>query len=240
MSKAHIIGLGRSGISAARLLRREGWEVEISDRKTSNNFLEKQLMLNSEHIQVKLGSSLDLCGSDLPDLIVVSPGVPWDSPILIQSRKMGIETIGEMELAWRYLQSIPWVMITGTNGKTTTTALIAAIFQTAGFNAPACGNIGIAACEIALQTTKPDWIIGEVSSYQIESSTSLSPYIGVWTTFTPDHLSRHRTLENYFNIKAQLLQQSKLQVVNGDDLHLMRVGLSHWGNAYWTSIKGKD
>ena len=80
---------------------------------------------------------------------------------------MGIETIGEMELAWRHLQDIPRVGITGTNGKTNTTALTAAIFQTAGLNAPACGNIGYAACEVALSKKKPDWIIGELSSYQI-------------------------------------------------------------------------
>ena len=147
-----------------------------------------------------------------------------------------------MELAWRHLQSIPWVGITGTNGKTTTTALVAAIFQTAGLNAPACGNIGYAACEVALQSTQnlPDWVIAELSSYQIESSNTLSPRIGIWTTLTPDHLSRHKTLDNYYNIKAQLLHRSHLQIINGDDPYLSKLGLSHWANAYWTSVKGKE
>ena len=251
MSKAHVIGLGKSGVAAARLLRREDWEVTLSDsanaekfaaRNTSENFLKQQQLLSAEQIQVKLGYSLELHDSDLPQLIVASPGVPWDVPVLLQARELGLETIGEMELAWRHLQSIPWVGITGTNGKTTTTALVAAIFQAAGLNAPACGNIGYAACEVALQSTQnsPDWIIAELSSYQIESSNSLSPRIGIWTTFTPDHLSRHKTLDNYYNIKAQLLHRSQLQVMNGDDPYLSKLGLSHWPNAYWTSVKGKD
>ncbi|WP_066381817.1 UDP-N-acetylmuramoyl-L-alanine--D-glutamate ligase [Anabaena sp. CA = ATCC 33047] len=240
MSKAQIIGLGKSGIAAARLLKREGWEVVLGDRNTSETLLAQQQELAQEDITVKLGYALQLDGADVPDLIVVSPGVPWDIPVLVQARSMGIETIGEMELAWRHLRSLPWVTITGTNGKTTTTALVAAIFQAAGFDAPACGNIGYAACEVALAEKQPDWVIGEISSYQIESSVSLAPRIGIWTTFTPDHLARHKTLENYYNIKAKLLNQSDLQIFNGDDAYLHQVGLSHWPDAYWTSVKGKD
>jgi UDP-N-acetylmuramoylalanine--D-glutamate ligase len=249
MSKAHVIGFGKSGVAAARLLKKEGWEVVLSDsassdilekRNTSENFLHQQQELTHQAITVKLGYSLDLNDADLPDLIVVSPGVPWDIPVLVKARELGIETIGEMELAWRHLQSIPWVGITGTNGKTTTTALTAAIFQAAGFNAPACGNIGLAACEVALLPNHPDWIIAEFSSYQIESSNTVAPRIGVWTTFTPDHLARHKTLDKYYDIKAQLLHQSQLQVFNGDDAYLSKIGLSQWSNAYWTSVKGKE
>ncbi|MEH1919117.1 UDP-N-acetylmuramoyl-L-alanine--D-glutamate ligase [Nostoc sp.] len=264
MSKATVVGLGKSGVAAARLLKREGWEVELSDGNTSKTLLEQQQELAAEQITVKLGQSLELNGANLPQLIVVSPGVPWDIPVLVEARQLGIETIGEMELAWRNLQSLPWVGITGTNGKTTTTALIAAIFQAAELNAPACGNIGYAACEVALSQrgkraggageageafdnsslltphSSLDWVIAEVSSYQIESSSSLAPRIGVWTTFTPDHLSRHKTLENYYNIKAKLLRQSELQVFNGDDAYLSQLGLSAWPDAYWTSVRGKD
>ncbi|MCC5667615.1 UDP-N-acetylmuramoyl-L-alanine--D-glutamate ligase [Nostoc sp. CHAB 5784] len=276
MSRATVIGLGKSGVAAARLLKREGWEVELSDSNTSETLLQQQQELAAEQITVKLGQSLELNGANLPQLIVVSPGVPWDIPVLIKARQLGIETIGEMELAWRNLQSLPWVGITGTNGKTTTTALIAAIFHAAGLNAPACGNIGYAACDVApswkgrgagsreqgaggafdnsslltpVQTrliasltpnSSLDWVIAEISSYQIESSISLAPRIGVWTTFTPDHLSRHKTLENYYNIKAKLLRQSELQVFNGDDAYLRQQGLSAWPDAYWTSVRGKD
>jgi UDP-N-acetylmuramoylalanine-D-glutamate ligase len=141
-------------------------------------------------------------------------------------------------LAWRYLKDRPWVGITGTNGKTTTTALTAAIFQAAGLNAPACGNIGYAACELALAEAVPDWVIGELSSYQIEAAATLAPRIGLWTTFTPDHLARHKTLENYFRIKAQLLHQSELQVLNGDDPYLRAHVAAHFPDAHWTSIHG--
>ncbi|MEH2405808.1 UDP-N-acetylmuramoyl-L-alanine--D-glutamate ligase [Nostoc sp.] len=264
MPRATVIGLGKSGVAAARLLKREGWEVELSDGNTSETLLQQQQQLAAEQIIVKLGQSLELNSANLPQLIVVSPGVPWDIPVLVEARQLGIETIGEMELAWRNLQALPWVGITGTNGKTTTTALIAAIFQAAELDAPACGNIGYAACEVALScstgTETPiqnrstersrsqkskiqnciDWVIAEISSYQIESSSSLAPRIGVWTTFTPDHLSRHQTLENYYNIKAKLLRQSELQVFNGDDAYLRQQGLSAWPDAYWTSVRGKD
>ncbi|KJH72978.1 UDP-N-acetylmuramoyl-L-alanine--D-glutamate ligase [Aliterella atlantica] len=242
MGKASVIGLGKSGVAAARLLQGDGWEVMISDRQTSESLCQQKAELAKEGIAVKLGHSMSL--EDLPQLIVVSPGVPWDLPVLVDARSRGIETIGEMELAWRYLKSFPWVGITGTNGKTTTTALIAAIFQAAGLNAPACGNIGYAACELALEARSnhaPDWVIAELSSYQIESSASIAPKIGVWTTFTPDHLSRHKTLERYFEIKAHLLQQSEQQIFNGDDEYLSKLGANYWSpNACWTSVKGKD
>ena len=239
MPEALIIGFGKSGVAAARLLKQEGWEVELCDSSTSPTLLEQQQQLASEHITVKLGNTPEFTNSDISKLIIVSPGVPWDIPILAKARELGMETIGEMELAWRHLQDIPWVGITGTNGKTTTTALTAAIFQTAGLNAPACGNIGYAACEVALSRKKPDWIIGEISSYQIESSVTLAPRIGIWTTFTPDHLARHKTLENYYNIKAKLLHNSQIQIFNGDDVYLSKLGLNHWPNAYWTSVKGE-
>ncbi|MTJ21377.1 UDP-N-acetylmuramoyl-L-alanine--D-glutamate ligase [Dolichospermum sp. UHCC 0352] len=238
MPEALIIGFGKSGVAAARLLKQEGWEVELCDSSTSPTLLEQQQQLASEHITVKLGNTPEFTDSDISKLIIVSPGVPWDIPILAKARELGIETIGEMELAWRHLQDIPWVGITGTNGKTTTTALTAAIFQTAGLNAPACGNIGYAACEVAIQN-RADWIIGELSSYQIESSVTLAPRIGIWTTFTPDHLARHKTLENYYNIKAKLLHNSQIQIFNGDDVYLSKLGLNHWPNAYWTSVKGE-
>lgn len=237
MPNAEIIGLGRSGIAAARLLQREGWQVTVSDRNDRENLRSLQQQLTGEGIAVCLGQNFEP-SADL-DLLVVSPGVPWDLPNLVRAREMGLEVIGEMELAWRYLQDRPWIAITGTNGKTTTTALIAAIFKTAGFNAPPCGNIGYAACELALQTQpKVDRVIAEISSYQIESSSTLAPQIGIWTTFTPDHLARHYTLENYFNIKAKLLAASQIQILNGDDPYLRQQGRQRWPEACWTSIEG--
>lgn len=245
MPVAHIIGLGRSGIAAARLLKRDGWEVSVSDAGRSESLLAHQETLAMEGIPVLLGwrfTLLALTAENLPkpDRLVVSPGVSWQLPALVEARDQGVEVMGELELAWRYLKDIPWVGITGTNGKTTTTALIAAIFQAAGLKAVACGNIGYSACEVALSGAPVDWIIAEVSSYQAESSLTLSPQIGVWTTFTPDHLERHKTLENYRDIKAGLLQNSRQRVLNGDDLYLRQNLSQRWPEVCWTSTVPLD
>jgi UDP-N-acetylmuramoylalanine--D-glutamate ligase len=242
MGNAAVIGLGKSGNAAARLLQRSGWQVRVSDSGQSAALQAQKQELMAEGIQVSLSDRFTPTATQ-PQLVVVSPGVPWDLPGLEQARALGIETIGEMELAWRHLQDIPWIGITGTNGKTTVTALIGAIFQAAGWHAPAFGNIGYAACEVALLDRQPDWAIAELSSYQIEASATIAPRIGVWTTFTPDHLARHRTLENYYNIKAQLLQRSQWQVCNGDDPYLRQIGtqIGHplRPDTYWTSVQGK-
>jgi UDP-N-acetylmuramoylalanine--D-glutamate ligase len=254
MPKGEVIGLGRSGITAARLLNKEGWQVtlvdsateaEIASRSNSRQLQASQKELTQAGVTVKLNSNLTLEGDNTPDLIVVSPGVAWDIQPLEIARTKAIETIGEVELAWRYLNRIPWVGITGTNGKTTTTALIAAIFQAAGLNAPACGNIGNAVCELAIQNLDQDiasfdWIIAELSSYQIESSVELAPQIGIFTTLTPDHLSRHKTLENYYQIKASLLHRCQQKIVNGDDRFLQTAGLELGEDVIWTSVQGKD
>jgi UDP-N-acetylmuramoylalanine--D-glutamate ligase len=237
MKKATVIGLGRSGIAAAKLLTKHSYAVTLSDSNSNANLETQKQQLETIGINVKLG---DKFTPTTEDIIVVSPGVPWDIVSLVKAREMGIDTIGEMELAWRYLRDIPWVAITGTNGKTTTTALVDAIFQAAGLDTIGCGNIGFAACELALLETRPAWIIAELSSYQIESSQTLAPHIGVWTTLTPDHLARHKTVENYANIKAKLLRNSQHQVMNGDDVYLDNLGKSDWQTAVWTSVKGKQ
>ncbi|PZO46002.1 MAG: UDP-N-acetylmuramoyl-L-alanine--D-glutamate ligase [Phormidesmis priestleyi] len=237
MKTAHVIGLGRSGIAAARVLARQQWQVTLSDRDAATRHQADALALQAEGITIKLNHSF----TPAPglDLLVVSPGVPWDAPALVAARAQGTETIGEMELAWRSLSHLPWLGITGTNGKTTTTALVAAIFKAAGLQAPACGNIGYAACELAL-TEPPDWIIAELSSYQIEAAPTLKPTIGLWTTFTADHLSRHKTVENYSRIKASLLANSQIAVINGDDPYLLSKAAAHAPSSHWTCTKGKD
>ncbi|MEL7506909.1 MAG: UDP-N-acetylmuramoyl-L-alanine--D-glutamate ligase [Cyanobacteria bacterium J06554_1] len=234
---AYVIGLGLSGVAAARLLKQEGWTVVVSDRNDGDRQITQKETLATEGIDVKLGHTFS--ADDPMDLVVVSPGVPWDLPCLINAREKGIGTIGEMELAWRALSHLPWLGITGTNGKTTTTELIAAIFRAAHINAPACGNIGYAACQVALDP-EPDWVIAELSSYQIEASIGPKPKIGIWTTFTPDHLSRHKTIENYYNIKASLLERSQQRILNGDDPYLRETLAHRWDNSYWTSIDGPN
>ncbi|MEM8722305.1 MAG: UDP-N-acetylmuramoyl-L-alanine--D-glutamate ligase [Cyanobacteria bacterium P01_G01_bin.39] len=250
MPKGEIIGLGRSGIAAARLLNKDGWQVSLLDSATASQIASRsngvqlqaaQRELEQEGVEVKLNSGI--LEAETPDSIVVSPGVPWDIAPLKTARQQGIETIGEVELAWRYLNHIPWVGITGTNGKTTTTALVAAIFRSGGLNAPACGNIGNAACELAIKSFDGesfDWVIAELSSYQIESSVELAPRIGIFTTLTPDHLSRHQTLENYYQIKASMIRRCQQKVINGDDRFLQTAGLELGTDVIWTSIKGKN
>lgn len=239
--KAYVIGLGRSGVAAARVLKKQGWEVIISDRSISPSLQEKQKELAQEGIIVKLNDTPTIEQVKAVDTIIASPGVPWDIPLLLRAREHNIPVYGEIELAWRSLdKNIPWVGITGTNGKTTTTALCAALFQGAGLNAPACGNIGDAACELCLKDSRWDWIVAEISSYQIESSQQLAPEIGVWTTFSPDHLDRHYTLENYFQIKKSLLDRAHFKILNGDDPYLRSLAEENWSNVHWTSIKGLE
>jgi UDP-N-acetylmuramoylalanine--D-glutamate ligase len=237
MKQATVIGLGRSGIAAAKLLIENGYAVTLSDSNQNANLEAQKQELEPLGINFKLGDKFSPTNEDI---IVVSPGVPWDIAPLVRAREMGIDTIGEMELAWRYLSDIPWVAITGTNGKTTTTALVDAIFKAAGLATIGCGNIGFAACELALLETKPAWIIAELSSYQIESTFTLKPQIGVWTTLTPDHLARHKTVDKYAEIKAKLLRNSQHQIFNGDDRYLHDLGESDWQDATWTSVKGKE
>ncbi len=237
MPTAHILGLGKSGVAAARLLKSKGWQVEASDRGLNPSLIQQQAQLEAEGINVHLNSSPDW-EDRITQLVIVSPGIPWDSLILERARQLGIETIGEVELGWQHLDRIPWLAITGTNGKTTTTSLIATIFIEAGIKAPACGNIGVPVCEIALESQRspqPSWIIAEISSYQIESAPSLKPQIGIWTTFTPDHLSRHHTVEAYRNIKSSLIERSQQVILNGDDGYLAENGNLLFPQAIWTS-----
>jgi UDP-N-acetylmuramoylalanine--D-glutamate ligase len=244
MSQAYIIGLGKSGNASARLLKTQGWTVTVSDRGNSELLQTQATGLQADGIEVKLGDEFDPEVAK-PDLLVVSPGVPWDVPSLIRARSLGVPTIGEMELAWRNLSETPWIAITGTNGKTTVTALTAAIFAAANQHAPAFGNIGYAACEVAAQhSVQPiEVAIAELSSYQIESSPTLTPHIALWTTFTPDHLARHKTMANYFEMKARLLARSKFQIFNGDDPYLRQLGQSKGfpvrSTTCWTSTTGK-
>lgn len=225
MSIAQVLGLGKSGIASARLLQQKGYQVQIFDQKHSPNLLAKQELLAQENITAFLGRFPNFDSDLLPELLIVSPGISWAHPTLQTARNIGIKVIGEVELAWQYLQHLPWVGITGTNGKTTTTALVTHLWQGAGYRAVSCGNIGTPISEIALNSAGIDWIIAELSSYQIEASPSVSPQIGIWTTFTPDHLDRHGTIEAYSAIKHSLLQRSRWAIFNGDDPYLANLSL---------------
>ncbi|NJN31037.1 MAG: UDP-N-acetylmuramoyl-L-alanine--D-glutamate ligase [Synechococcales cyanobacterium RM1_1_8] len=261
METAYVVGLGKSGLAAARLLQAQGYSVVLSDSGDSPGLRQQQGELAQVGITVKLADRFDpdRLGPDrlgpgaissaaaAKPLVVVSPGVPWDIPGLVKARDRGWSVLGELSYAWHQLQDRAWICVTGTNGKTTTTALLDAIFKAANYPVEACGNIGYPACDLAYQahfgspsarSPGPSWVLAELSSYQIESGWDVAPRIGVWTTFTPDHLSRHKTLENYYGIKARLLDQSQIQILNGDDPYLRRQAQSRYPQAYWTSLAG--
>ena len=226
MERTIVVGLGRSGIGAAKLLASQGHHVSLIERGDSPEFAGIAAALQADGIDVQLGVPLELASfrpwTGSIRCVVISPGVPWDHSTLVALRGEGVPVIGEMAVAWYALRDIPWVGITGTNGKTTVTHLLNHVLQSAGLNAPMGGNMGVSAAEMALlissaPSMSPDWLVMELSSYQIEAAAVISPRIGLWTTLTPDHLERHGSLEAYRAIKRGLLERSELAIFNADD-----------------------
>ncbi|MEO1132361.1 MAG: UDP-N-acetylmuramoyl-L-alanine--D-glutamate ligase [Cyanobacteria bacterium J06639_1] len=228
-------------MAAARLLSFQNKPTYASDERDNPGLRQRQADLQASGIDVKLGQPFAI--DPASETVVVSPGIDWYHPVLKAARDRGVTVMGEAELAWQTLKDIPWVGITGTNGKTTTTALVEAMFAAAELNAPACGNIGLPLCSVALEALKsgrsPDWIIAELSTYQIESAPSLSPTIGAWTTFTADHLARHGSMEAYASIKASLIERSRQQILNDDDAYLRSLH-PDWPQAQWVSCQHQN
>jgi UDP-N-acetylmuramoylalanine--D-glutamate ligase len=154
------------------------------------------------------------------DLLVVSPGIPPDAHVLRDGRLAGVPRIPELEYAFRHLAA-PVLCITGTNGKSTTTALAAHLLQAADLDAPAAGNIGRALSEVALREEPPDWVVVEASSFQLAGVDTFAPRIGVVTNLSPDHLDRYSSVERYYADKAKLFgnaSRSDVWVLNGEDV----------------------
>ncbi len=241
-----VVGLGRSGIAAAKLLKSEGHQVIVLEKRDEALFSEISSDLRNKGIDIKFGKALEIENFKpwLNQLkaVVISPGIRWDHPTLNNLRKQKILVQGEMGLAWQRLKHIPWVAITGTNGKTTVTHMLSHVLRNHGLNAPMGGNMGNSASEIAIKNQSsnkksPEWLIMELSSYQIEAASDISPRIGIWTNLTPDHLERHGTLDAYRKIKRGLLERSDIPIFNGDDPDLIRQR-SKLKPGIWTSIKG--
>ncbi len=241
-----VVGLGRSGMGAARLLAQSGTAVTVIDSGTSEALNQRSNLLKQQGMEVHLGIPLQASSFDpwLNDLqrVVISPGIAWDHPTLQHLRSHGVAIDGEMAVAWDALQSIPWIGITGTNGKTTVTHLLSHVLEHSGLNAPMGGNMGFSAAEMGLElqgstTNHPDWLVMELSSYQIEAAERIHPAIGIWTTLTPDHLERHGTLEHYREIKRGLLERSELAIFNADDPDLRQQRKS-WNGGLWVSANG--
>jgi len=243
MTSSAVVGLGRSGIGAARLLQSQGHHVTVLESQDAAPQQRIAADLRQQGIDVRLGCSLVpdpflTWGAPL-DQVVLSPGIAWDHPVMQGLRSRGIAVCGEMSVAWNALGHIPWIGITGTNGKTTVTHLLHHVLSHAGLKAPMAGNVGHSAAELALQCQpptqeQPDWVVMEMSSYQIEAAEQVAPHIGIWTTLTPDHLERHGSLDAYRAIKASLLLRSTHAVLNADDPDL-RDHHSAWPDANWVS-----
>ena len=237
MTLSVVVGLGRSGIGAARLLKALGSAVLVLEKAENDACRQKAADLRQQGIDVQLGQPLEISSFEpwlnQIDQVVISPGISWTHPTLEALRTRGVPVKGEMALAWESLRECPWIGITGTNGKTTVTHLLHHVLSHGGLEAPMAGNVGYSAAELALgclegSTPLPDWVVMEMSSYQIEAATKVAPRIGIWTTLTPDHLERHGSLDVYRAIKRGLLERSQLAILNHDDPEISRTH-SSWG-----------
>ncbi len=212
-----VVGLGASGVAAATLLARDGWRVTVNDRAT-----EWELDASLGRLPNSVATILGHHPSDPPDgtaLVVVSPGVPWDLPMLVEARRRRIEVIAEVELAARAMPGVPIVGVTGSNGKTTVTSLLGDIARAAGWHAGVGGNIGTAASDLALAGGW-DAVILELSSFQLEGCATLRPKVAVLLNLSPDHLDRHPDLASYLAAKARIFARQKrndFAVLNADD-----------------------
>ena len=218
--KILVLGLSKSGIAAAKCLAKRGALVFITEGKEPKAEYEAQISeLNKTNIQVETGGhSEDFISGAM--LAVTSPGIPPHSEIMQKLRKLNIPVISEIELAYELTQT-PFIAITGTNGKTTTTALAAHILNTA-YNAVPCGNYGLPPCDMLDEDL--DYFVCECSSFQLEYTRKFTPKISVFTNFTPDHIDWHNGLENYFKAKAKIFkspQSPVYSVLNAKDERLL-------------------
>ena len=243
-----VVGLARSGIGAAKLLHQAGQAVLVIDNQQGPELETRAADLRQQGIAVQLGAPLHpdtfAALDHAPAAVVVSPGIRWDHPTLEALRRQAIPTVGELELAWEASRHVPWIGITGTNGKTTVTHLVSHLLQHAGLDAPMGGNVGFSAAELVLEriqpnAPRPDWLVMELSSYQIEAAPRVAPQVGIWTTLTPDHLERHGTLDAYRAIKRGLLERSGERILNADDADL-RAHADRWDRATWVAAGGRE
>lgn len=241
--EAAVVGLGRSGAAAARLLRAAGVAVYASDSGRGATLEALATALRGEGIDVQLGGH-DLARIAKAGLVVVSPGVPPDVPPLRAAREAGVAVISEVELALHHLApSTRYIGITGTNGKTTVTAMVAHLLQALGVEAEEAGNIGTPLSEIALRERQPAWVSLELSSFQLADTPSVKPTVAVLTNLAPDHLDRYADLESYYRDKDRLfrnLDGLSLRVVNRDDAEVMRRTATVRGDAKTFSVERRD
>jgi len=233
-----VVGLGKSGVASALFLKSRGARVTVSDSKPEAELRNEILLLLEHGITVETGGHGDRTFRG-QDLIVVSPGVPFDAPQLEQARAIEEPVIGELELAAQFLAG-PIVAITGANGKTTTTSLAGEIIAAGKFPTLVGGNIGTPAITFVDQAKSQTWIVLEVSSFQLETIVSFRPRIAVILNITPDHLDRHKTFANYVSAKARIFENQKpddFTVLNADDATTAGLADRTRAQLYWFSRK---
>lgn len=215
--KALVVGLAKSGLPAVKALFEQGYDVVLNDLKPAEAFEAILPGLEGQYVDVIFGRHPEGIASYA--LILVSPGVPMDLPFIVAAKAAGVEVIGELELGYRMAKGI-FVAITGTNGKTTTTALTGEIFKAASRPALVAGNIGTSVVDCAADSGDDTVWVTEVSSFQLESIQYFHPKIAAILNITPDHLNRHKTMENYTDAKCRIFENSGSQdviVLNADN-----------------------
>jgi UDP-N-acetylmuramoylalanine--D-glutamate ligase len=230
-----VIGLARSGQAVTRLLAKQGAKVYASDSGTGHDDLTAVVAeLRALGVAVDNGRH-DIERIAASALVVASPGVPPNAPPLAAARAAGVPIVSEIEVALWFLPDQRYVAITGTNGKTTTTALTARLFEAVIQSSLAAGNIGTPLAEVALAEKRPDWIALEVSSFQLHDTPSIEPTIGMLTNLSSNHLDRYASLEEYYGDKAMLFQNATARsrwISNADDpdsqTMMKNVAGQHW------------
>jgi UDP-N-acetylmuramoylalanine--D-glutamate ligase len=202
--KAVVLGLGRSGLAAARLLKRYGAGVTACDSGESPVLMERAELLRKEGIRVLTGTDAAR-DSIVHDIAILSPGIEETASIVVNVLSKGTPLIGELELAFT-LSPYPVVAITGTNGKTTTTELTTLMLRGAGLRAASCGNIGTPMSELLEGGLTWDVLVAEVSSFQLETIRTFHPKVSVWLNLSPNHLDRYPSLHEYREAKLRIFE----------------------------------
>lgn len=218
-TKVAVVGLGISGRAAVKYALLRGAEVRISDSRPEPRFLqEEEKFLAATNVAWEAGGHTRHF-LETADLILVSPGVYLDMPVMRDLRQAGIPLLGELAIAAGRID-VPVVAVTGTNGKTTVTTLIGELLQRSGKRPFVGGNIGTPLYEYLCRPTEYDVVVVEVSSFQLESGGTFAPDIAVLLNITPDHLDRHGSLDGYAQVKMRLFacqKEGNIAIVNGDD-----------------------
>jgi len=201
-----VLGAGLSGSAAALLLRSESAQVTVLDSAEEKNLLKSTIdNLRAQSVRVICGAAADVDSSTY-HMAVLSPGIDPASRLVHNFSSRGIDIIGELELGWRFCEKIPVIAVTGTNGKTTTTELLAQMLNACGQRTIACGNIGKPLSEVAREKQSFDVLTVEVSSFQLETIRTFHPSISLWLNFAPDHLDRYRSVSEYRAAKLRIFE----------------------------------